>query len=112
MSILLSVVVVLLDSVQYYNIRYGEVLYVMEWFFTLLFTIEYFLRIYCIRKPILYIKSFFGIIDFLSIIPTYISIFFPASRYLSVIRILRVMRIFRILKLIMYIGETNMLMKA
>ena len=112
MSILLSVVVVLLDSVQYYNIRYGEALYVMEWLFTLLFTIEYFLRIYCIRKPILYIKSFFGIIDFLSIIPTYISIFFPASRYLSVIRILRVMRIFRILKLIMYIGETNMLMKA
>ena len=111
-SILLSVVVVLLDSVQYYNIRYGEAFYIMEWFFTLLFTIEYFLRIYCIRKPILYIKSFFGIIDFLSIIPTYISIFFPASRYLSVIRILRVLRIFRILKLILYIGEANMLLKA
>ncbi len=60
----------------------------------------------------MYIRSFFGIIDFLSIIPTYISIFFPASRYLSIIRILRVLRIFRILKLIMYIGETNMLMKA
>ena len=106
-SILLSVVVVMLDSVHYYNSRFGETLYIIEWFFTLVFTIEYLLRIYCIGKPVMYIRSFFGIIDFLSIIPTYISIFFPASRYLSIIRILRVLRIFRILKLIMYIGETN-----
>ena len=111
-SILLSVIVVLLDSVQYYNIRYGNILYLLEWFFTILFTIEYFFRIYCIGKPVMYIRSFFGVIDFLSIIPTYISIFLPASRYLSVIRILRVLRIFRILKLILYIGETNLLMKA
>ena len=111
-SILCSVIVVLLDSVQYYNNHYGEILYILEWFFTLLFTLEYFLRIYCIGKPSLYIKSFFGIIDFLSIIPTYISIFLPASRYLSVIRILRVLRIFRILKLIFYIGEANLLIKA
>jgi len=102
----------MLDSVEYYNSRYGESLYIMEWFFTLIFTLEYFLRIYCIGKPILYIKSFFGIVDFLSIIPTYISIFVPASRYLSVIRILRVLRIFRILKLILYIGEANLLIKA
>ena len=111
-SILLSVIVVLLDSVQYYNIRYGNILYLLEWFFTILFTIEYFFRIYCIGKPVMYIRSFFGVIDFLSIIPTYTSIFLPASRYLSVIRILRVLRIFRILKLILYIGETNLLMKA
>ena len=111
-SILLSVIVVFLDSVQYYNNRYGETLYIMEWFFTLLFTIEYFIRIYCIGKPILYIKSFYGVIDFLSIIPTYISIFIPASRYLSIIKILRVLRIFRILKLISYMGETNHLIKA
>ena len=111
-SILMSVIVVLLDSVQYYNNHYGDILYIMEWFFTLIFTIEYFLRIYCIGKPLLYIKSFFGIIDVLSIIPTYISIFLPASRYLSIIRILRVLRIFRILKLISYIGEANLLMKA
>ena len=111
-SILLSVIVVLLDSVQYYNNLYGDTFYIMEWFFTLLFTIEYFCRIYCTSKPILYIKSFFGIIDFLSIIPTYISIFIPASRYLSVIRILRVLRIFRILKLILYMGEANYLIKA
>ena len=111
-SIILSVIVVLLDSVQYYNIRYGNILHLLEWFFTILFTIEYFFRIYCIGKPVMYIRSFFGVIDFLSIIPTYISIFLPASRYLSVIRILRVLRIFRILKLILYIGEANLLMKA
>jgi voltage-gated potassium channel len=111
-SILLSVAVVFLDSVERYNKNFGELFYILEWFFTILFTMEYFLRIYCIGKPILYIRSFFGIIDFLAIIPTYISIFVPASRYLSVIRILRVLRIFRILKLILYIGEANLLMKA
>ena len=63
-SILLSVAVVFLDSVEYYNKRYGELLYILEWFFTILFTLEYFLRIYCIGKPSLYIRSFFGIIDF------------------------------------------------
>ena len=111
-SILISVIVVCLDSVIYYHDRYERIFYILEWFFTILFTMEYFLRIYCIGKPIRYIRSFFGIIDFLAIIPTYISIFVPASRYLSVIRILRVLRIFRILKLILYIGEANLLMKA
>ena len=111
-SILLSVFVVFIDSVQYYNNLYSKELYILEWFFTIIFTIEYFLRIYCIRKPLMYVKSFFGIIDLLSIIPTYISVFFPVSRYLSVIRILRVLRIFRILKLINYISESNQLMKA
>ena len=111
-SILLSVVVVMLDSVQYYNNKYGDILYIMEWVFTLLFTVEYFLRIYCINRPLIYMKSFFGVIDLLSIIPTYISIFFPAYRYLTIIRILRVLRIFRVLKLIFYIGEANILMDA
>ncbi len=111
-SILLSVIIVLLDSVQFYNNKYGDILYMMEWIFTILFTIEYFLRIYCIKRPYLYTKSFFGIIDLLSILPTYISIILPASRYLSVIRILRVLRIFRILKLILYIGEANLLLDA
>jgi len=111
-SILLSVFTVLIDSVQYYNNSYGKFIYYFEWFFTILFTIEYFLRIYCIKKSISYIKSFYGVIDLLSIIPTYISIFLPTTRYLSIIRILRVLRIFRILKLIMYIGEANLLMKA
>lgn len=111
-SILLSVIVVMLDSVQYYNNRFSDVFYIFEWIFTLLFTVEYFLRIYCAKKPVMYIRSFFGIIDLMAIIPTYISIFFPVSRYLTVIRILRVLRIFRILKLILYLGEANMLVKA
>ena len=110
--ILLSVSVVFLDSVDYYHNKYADLFYIMEWIFTILFTIEYLLRIFCIKKPLLYIKSFFGVIDLLSIIPTYISIFLPATRYLSVIRILRVLRIFRILKLILYIGEANLLLDA
>ena len=111
-SILISVLVVSIDSVAHYNEKYGELLYLLEWLFTILFTVEYFLRIYCIGKPVLYMRSFYGIIDFLAIVPTYISLFLPASRYLSVIRILRVLRIFRILKLILYIGEANLLIKA
>jgi len=111
-SILASVIVVFLDSVQYYNTHYGVILYFLEWFFTILFTLEYFLRIYCIGRPAQYIGSFFGIIDLLSILPTFISIFIPTSRYLSVIRILRVLRIFRILKLMLYIGEANLLVQA
>ena len=111
-SILFSVVVVFFDSVEYYNERFGTLLYILEWFFTILFTMEYFLRIYCIGKPVLYIRSFFGIIDLLAILPTYLSIFVPASRYLSVIRIVRVLRIFRILKLMLYIGDVNLLLKA
>ena len=71
-SILLSVLTVLLDSVEHYNNLYEKNIFLFEWFFTIIFTIEYFLRIYCIKKPIIYVKSFYGIIDFLSIIPTYI----------------------------------------
>ena len=112
LSILASVSVVFLDSVKYYNNNYGQILYQLEWFFTILFTIEYLFRIYSIGRPIIYIRSFYGIIDLMAILPTYISIFIPASRYLTVIRILRVLRIFRILKLIMYIGEANQIIQA
>lgn len=111
-SILISVIIVSIDSIYYYHYNYGKFLYVAEWFFTILFSIEYLIRIYCSGNPIKYIKSFFGIIDLLSIIPTYVSFFIPSSRYLIVIRILRVLRIFRILKLILYIGEADLLIKA
>tara|TARA_B100001123_G_scaffold367113_1_gene427178 strand:+ start:510 stop:1316 length:807 start_codon:yes stop_codon:yes gene_type:complete len=111
-SILISVIVVMLDSVKYYNNRFSELLYLFEWIFTILFTIEYCLRIYCAKDPIKYVRSFLGIIDLMAIIPTYISIFIPVSRYLTIIRILRVLRIFRILKLILYMGEANLLAKA
>ena len=111
-SILASVIVVFFDSVEYYNSNYGELLHSLEWIFTILFSIEFFLRIYCIGNPFNYLSSFFGIIDLLSILPTYISLIIPSSRYLSIIRILRVLRIFRILKLMLYMGEANLLLTA
>ena len=111
-SILLSVVVVMLDSVKWINAALGPLLYGLEWLFTILFTIEYVLRIYCTRRPARYIFSFYGIVDLLAILPTYVSFFIPASRYFIVIRILRVLRIFRILKLVQYLSESRMLIQA
>jgi voltage-gated potassium channel len=111
-SILLSVGVVMLDSISDVRASYGEMLYILEWLFTILFTLEYFARLACVRRPIKYAISFFGFIDLLSIIPTYLSLLFPGSQYLIVIRVLRILRIFRILKLVQYINETNLLIKA
>lgn len=111
-SILLSVAVVLLDSVKSINRVYGDVFYILEWFFTILFTIEYALRLICIGKPLRYAGSFYGIVDLLAILPTYLSIIFPGGHYLTVIRILRVLRIFRVLKLVQYLGQARLLMRA
>jgi len=111
-AIILSIITVLLESVSDYHQQYGQILYLAEWVFTIIFTLEYFLRMYCIRIPTSYVLSFYGIIDLLAIIPTYISILLPGSQALSVIRILRVLRIFRILKLFQYMGEVNHLVKA
>lgn len=96
--ILVSVTLVMLDSVGPISKAWGNVLYLSEWFFTLLFTIEYLLRLISVGRPILYATSFFGIVDLLAILPTYFSMFFPGSQYLLVIRILRVLRIFRVFK--------------
>ena len=112
LAIILSIITVLLESVTEYRQRYEQILNSAEWFFTIIFTMEYFLRMYCIRIPTSYVFSFYGIIDLLAIIPTYISILLPGSQALSVIRILRVLRIFRILKLFQYMGEANHLVKA
>ena len=112
LAIILSIITVLLESVTEYRQQYGQILTSAEWFFTIIFTMEYFLRMYCIRIPISYVFSFYGIIDLLAIIPTYISILLPGSQALSVIRILRVLRIFRILKLFQYMGEVSHLSKA
>ena len=110
--IILSIITVLLESVTEYRQQYGQILNSAEWFFTIIFTIEYFLRMYSIRIPTSYIFSFYGIIDILAILPTYLSVLLPGSQALSVIRILRVLRIFRILKLFQYVGEANHLSKA
>ena len=111
-SILLSVALVMFDSIEAYNARYGRTFYFLEWVVTIFFTIEYFLRIYCVRRPSSYIFSFFGIIDLLALIPTYLSVLFPGAEIFSVIRVLRVLRIFRVLKLVQFMGEAEMLRKA
>jgi len=111
-SILCSVLAVMLDSVPEVRAVYGEQLYALEWFFTLLFTLEYLLRLICIGRPLKYASSFFGLVDLLSIVPTYISLLIPGSQYLLTIRILRILRIFRILKLAQYVGEANHLLRA
>ena len=111
-SILTSVLAVLLDSVVSIREDYGTWLYALEWFFTILFTIEYAVRLYCVRHPRLYARSFYGIVDLLSILPTYISLFIGGSHALIVIRALRLLRVFRIFKLARFVGEASVLMEA
>jgi len=112
LSIVVSVVLVMLDSVSSIRQSYGDLLYLGEWVFTILFTIEYILRLYSVGRPLSYATSFFGVVDLLAILPTYLSFIFPGSQYFLVIRILRVLRIFRVLKLVQYVGEARHLMRA
>ncbi|MBA2292236.1 MAG: ion transporter [Gemmatimonadales bacterium] len=111
-SIIASVIAVMLDSVASINAEYGVALYVVEWLFTIIFTVEYALRLLCAPRPASYARSFFGLVDLASILPTYLSLLLPGSQYLQVIRVLRVLRVFRILKLAEYIGEADTLMVA
>ena len=111
-AIVASVLVVVLDSVQAVSSRHGDVLGALEWFFTLLFTVEYLARLYCVRRPLRYARSFFGIIDFLSVLPTYLALMMPGAHVLLDVRILRLLRIFRILKLASYVEEYGMLSRA
>jgi voltage-gated potassium channel len=106
------VVAVMLDSVKSINIVYREHLYTLEWIFTILFSIEYILRLISVDRPMAYATSFYGVIDLLAILPTYVSLVVPGAQYLMVIRILRVLRIFRVLKLVPYLGEANLLWRA
>ncbi len=112
LAILISVVMVMLDSVAKIRNAHGPVLLAGEWFFTILFTIEYVLRLLSVGRPRAYATSFFGIVDLLAILPTYLSIIIPGAQYLLVIRILRVLRIFRIFKLVQYLGEARLLAQA
>lgn len=110
--ILFSILMVMLDSVDSIQARYTELFYFSEWFFTGLFTLEYLLRLICVRKPWLYARSFFGVVDLLSILPTYIGLLIPGVKYMLTLRILRLLRIFRILKLSEYMQEAHILMDA
>ena len=107
--IMVSVGLVMLESVPAINARYHSTLVTLEWTLTSLFTIEYLLRVYCVKNRWRYIFSFYGIIDLLSILPFYLGLFFPSSKYLSSIRILRLLRIFRIFNLTQFTHRRNVL---
>lgn len=110
--ILASVFIVMLDSVQHYRTEHGTLLRVLEWVFTGLFTVEYVLRLYSVRGRLAYATSFFGVIDLLAVIPSYVSLLLPGAQSLLVIRILRLLRIFRVLKLAQFVGEAGVLLRA
>ena len=111
-AILASILFVMLESVQSIDEKYGSFLDVAEWVITILFSLEYMLRIVTVKKPWKYIFSFYGIIDLLSTIPKYISLILIDSHNLAVLRALRLLRIFRILKVTRYIGASNRLLLA
>lgn len=111
-SILISVALVMLESISSVSVHFGTHLYLAEWAFTILFTIEYLLRILSVRKPGRYIFSFFGIIDFLAILPTYLSLIVPGTQSLLIIRVFRLLRVFRIFKLGAHLSEAKMLYSA
>lgn len=103
--IILSLLVVMLQSIPSMEARYGHELYLVEWAITILFSIEYLLRLACVKKPLHYARSFYGVIDLLAILPTFLSLLFPQTQYLLVIRALRLMRMFRIFKLTHFVRE-------
>jgi voltage-gated potassium channel len=111
-AIVLSIIVVMLDSVAWIHDKYGNPLYLAEWIFTILFTVEYILRIMTAHSKWRYIFSFYGIIDLLAILPTYISLFLVGYQYLIIIRVLRLLRVFRILKLYRFIGASSHLVES
>lgn len=110
--ILLSVLVVMLESVESIRNDYHRVLSVLEWGVTGVFTLEYVLRLICVRRPRSYATSFFGIIDLLAILPTYLSLVMLGTHYLMVVRILRLVRVFRVLKLLRFLKEGHVLVSA
>jgi voltage-gated potassium channel len=111
-AIVISVSVVMAESVAPIRERYQRELDIAEWFFTLLFTVEYGLRLLVVRVPAHYARSFFGVVDVLAIAPTYLSLLFPGAESLLVIRGLRLLRIFRVFKLGRFLGEASVLTRA
>ncbi|HZG25266.1 MAG TPA: ion transporter [Chitinophagaceae bacterium] len=107
--IVVSIAIVMLDSVDSYHRKYGETFFILEWVITGIFTFEYILRLICIKDPFKYIFSFLGIIDLLAIIPSYLSVFFLGAQSLLVFRALRLIRIFRIFKLTHFLSEMQFL---
>ncbi len=111
-AILMSIIIVMVESVEKINIQYAAELRTLEWIFTIFFTVEYVLRLYSSTKPLKYAFSFLGIIDLLALIPTYMTIFIPGAQFLIVVRAVRLLRVFRVMKLTRYLGEANVLGQA
>ena len=110
--ILSSVILVALESINWIDDKHHNLLNISEWVITIVFSIEYFLRVISVNKPLKYILSPYGIIDFVSTVPKYISLFFVGTQSLLALRALRLLRVFMILKLTRYVGESNSLLKA
>ncbi|MCP1313430.1 MULTISPECIES: ion transporter [unclassified Halomonas] len=111
-AILTSVAVILLGSVETYAQRYGDIFLYMEWTLTTAFSIELLVRLYCLERPTVYLKSFYGVVDLIAILPTWLVLLVPGAHALVIVRLLRVLRIFRILRLMEFVGEGQMLLEA
>lgn len=110
--IFFSVAIVMLDSIQEYHERFGTIFYYTEWVITLLFTLELAVRVYCLEKPWLYLKSFYGIVDVLAVLPTWLVLVFPGAQTLVVLRLLRTLRLFRVLEMMALVGQGRLLLDA
>lgn len=111
-AILFSIIIVMLESVKEINERFHTILDILEWISTIFFTIEYILRLFCSHRPFRYARSFLGIIDLLSLLPSYLTFFVHGAQFLVVIRSIRLLRVFRIFKMSTYMGEANILGQA
>lgn len=111
-SICLSVLLVTLESVREIRESYGSILYATEWVVTIIFTLEYGVRLYCVRSPGKYARSFFGLVDLVSILPAYLELFVEGTHFLIIVRVLRLLRVFRIFKLAHFLKEGDILMAA
>lgn len=112
LAIVTSVAAVMLSTVNGIAASYGQIFYYAEWAFTVLFTIEYLTRLYCVKEPAGYARSFYGVVDLVSVLPTYLELLFTGAGYILVVRIVRILRVFRILRLSRYVGEADALMEA
>ncbi len=111
-SIITSLSILMIDSTLPEGSPWRPITRLMELFFSLIFTSEYLLRLYCSPKPKAYAKSFYGVVDLLAILPIYVALLFPSASFMAMIRLLRVMRIFRVLKLVRYLQDSNILLRS
>ncbi|MDW7748474.1 ion transporter [Halomonas sp.] len=111
-AILASVLVVMLESIESLRADYGTLFFWLEWGFTIAFTLELAVRLYCLERPLMYLKSFYGVIDLVAILPTWLTLILPGAQTLVVVRLLRTLRIFRVLRLMQFVGEGRLLVDA